>query len=204
VFEGNGKRAAFALFYAPLHLLTVRAIVGELSATNMNPPLIADLGCGTLGAGAGWALAARESGREVELVGVERHGWATGEAKFTLSALRLKGRVIKQSLESFELPARVGAVLLAFTVNELDDAGRDALLPRLLEAHRRRARVLIVEPLARKAIPWWDDWRKAFAAAGGRHDEWRLPVKLPERMRLMDRAAGLDHAQLTARSLFLG
>jgi hypothetical protein len=203
-FDGAGKRAAFALFYSPLHLLTVRAIVAELGATRVEPALLVDLGCGTLGAGAGWALGARAAGRELEVVGVERQGWAAAEARFTLSALQLRGRVIRQSLETFDVPARVGALLAAFTVNELDDAARAPLLPRLIETRRRGALVLVVEPLARKALPWWDDWARAFVAAGGRADEWRLPAELPERLRLMDRAAGLDHARLTARSLFLG
>ncbi|HKQ60062.1 MAG TPA: hypothetical protein VJS92_02180, partial [Candidatus Polarisedimenticolaceae bacterium] len=40
-------------------------------------------------------------------------------------------------------------------------------------------------------------------AAGGRADEWRLPAELPEPLRKLDRAAGLDHRELTARSLWL-
>src|SRR5258708_33668121 len=54
--DGAGKRAAFALFYGPLHYLLVREIVRELgaSAGRANPltsvtkgvPLV-DLGCGT-------------------------------------------------------------------------------------------------------------------------------------------------------------
>jgi len=41
------------------------------------------------------------------------------------------------------------------------------------------------------------------APGGAREDEWRFAAELPERMRLLDRAAGLDHAVLTARSLWL-
>ncbi len=67
----------------------------------------------------------------------------------------------------------------------------------------RGCRVLIVEPLARRGLPWWDSAAALVAAAGGRADEWRFPAVLPDRLRLLDRAAGLDHRELTARSLYL-
>ena len=54
--EGAGKRAAFALFYAPLHVLTVARIVGALDA-GVGIREIVDLGCGTGAAGAAWATA---------------------------------------------------------------------------------------------------------------------------------------------------
>ena len=46
VFDGAGKRAAFASFYTPLHYLLVRAIVLELGAESPPPTNILDLGCG--------------------------------------------------------------------------------------------------------------------------------------------------------------
>ena len=52
-----GKRAAFALFYGPLHFLTVQAIVIALGAHARPLQMIADLGCGTGVGGAAWALA---------------------------------------------------------------------------------------------------------------------------------------------------
>ena len=94
-------------------------------------------------------------------------------------------------------------VVAAFTVNELDDRGRAALLPALFGASDRGARVLVIEPLARRPVPWWDTWSEAFVSRGGRDDTWRLDAELPETLRLMDRAAGLDHRQLTGRTLFL-
>src|SRR4051812_27790958 len=54
---GAGKRAAFALFYAPLHFLLVRHIVESGQAAERRPPAIVDLGCGTGVAGAAWATA---------------------------------------------------------------------------------------------------------------------------------------------------
>ena len=54
---GAGKRAAFALFYAPLHYLLVREIVRALPAATTGPATLVDLGCGTGAAGAAWASA---------------------------------------------------------------------------------------------------------------------------------------------------
>src|SRR5918994_547687 len=45
-FDSRGKRAAFALFYAPLHFLTTRLIVEALAAHDPAPVSILDLGCG--------------------------------------------------------------------------------------------------------------------------------------------------------------
>lgn len=198
--DGTGKRAAFALFYGPLHFLTLREIVRSIGATRLRWPLLLDLGCGTGAAGAAWASSLAHP---AELLGVEKNTWAAGEARFTLSRLRLRGRVLREDVERFARPERCGGILLAWAANELSDAGRGRLLPELLAAARVGSSVLIVEPLARRALAWWDDWAAAFWAAGGRADEWRFPARLPERLALLDRAAGLDHRQLTARSLWL-
>jgi hypothetical protein len=75
---------------------------------------------------------------------------------------------------------------------------------RLLERGRRGDRVLVVEPLARFVAPWWAGARDAIVSAGGRADEWRFHVELPAIVAKLDRAAGLDHRELTGRSLWLG
>jgi hypothetical protein len=62
----------------------------------------------------------------------------------------------------------------------------------------------VIEPLARRSLPWWSEWSDRFLEASGRADEWRLPVALPEALAELDRAAGLDHRELTGRSLYLG
>src|SRR5438552_12070937 len=49
---GAGKRAAFALFYGPLHFLLIRHIVTSLPELMQGDHEIADVGCGTGGAGA--------------------------------------------------------------------------------------------------------------------------------------------------------
>jgi hypothetical protein len=74
----------------------------------------------------------------------------------------------------------------------------------MLSPAERGFPVLVIEPIAKKLSPWWDDWAGDFKAAGGRSDEWRFPVTLPERLALMDKAAGLNHRELTGRSLWLG
>jgi hypothetical protein len=91
----------------------------------------------------------------------------------------------------------------AFTINELGDEARDALLARLLERAAHGDRVLVVEPIARFVARWWDAWRRKVEAAGGRADEWRFPVELPPIVEKLDRAAGLHHRELTGRSLYM-
>ena len=74
---------------------------------------------------------------------------------------------------------------------------------RLLKRGTDRDRVLIVEPLAGFVARWWNRWRDAFEAAGGRTDEWRLRTELPPIVAKLDRAAGLNHREITGRSLWL-
>src|SRR5438552_13228589 len=49
---GAGKRAAFALFYGPLHFLLVRHIVTSVPELTRGNDEIVDVGCGTGAAGA--------------------------------------------------------------------------------------------------------------------------------------------------------
>jgi SAM-dependent methyltransferase len=198
--ESAGKRAAFALFYAPLHFLVVRGIVRALDNASAPPARILDLGCGTGAAAAAWAL---ESGR-CTIDGVDRHAWAVAEANWTYRTLGLAGRARQADVDRLALRGGNGqAILAAYTLNELPDATREALLPRLIDAHQRGSRILIVEPIARRMTAWWPRWAGAFTAAGGSADEWRFGTPLPERQRQLGRAAGLDPRELTARSLLL-
>jgi hypothetical protein len=50
---------------------------------------------------------------------------------------------------------------------------------------------------------WWNRWRDTVEAAGGRADEWRLRPELPPIVAKLDRAAGLNHREITGRSLWL-
>ena len=193
-----GKRAAFALFYAPLHFLTVREVVRVLEPEVTS---VLDLGCGTGASGAAWAL---EAG-VVPISGFDRHPWAVREAEWTYRALGLRGRAKQADVARLPLQPRRGTgVLAAYTANELSPDGRAGLLPRLLEAGSQHgARVLVIEPIARTASPWWGEWAAAFTAAGGAAKEWRFAASLPDRQLRLARAAGLDPRELTARSLQL-
>ena len=197
--DSAGKRAAFALFYAPLHFLVTREIVRALPGAQ-GVTSLTDLGCGTGAAGAAWAL---ECSR-CSVKGIDRNPWAVAEAQWTYRALGLSGRAAKGDVRDAPLPAAPGTgILCAYTVNELPDPIRAALLPRLLDARARGARVLVIEPIARRMAGWWTGWEQAFAAAGGEAREWRFQVPLPERQRQLGRAAGLDPRELTARSLWI-
>jgi SAM-dependent methyltransferase len=176
----------------------VRAIVRALEATSAPLRTVVDLGCGTGAAGAAWAL---ETGAAVE--GIDRSGWAVEEARWTLARLRLRGTAKKGDVTAAVLPVPPGAIVSAFTVNELEEGARTRLLATLRDAPTRGVRVLIVEPLARRALTWWDEWAAAFAAAGGRQDEWRFEAVLPASVAELGRAAGLDPRTRGGRSLFV-
>jgi hypothetical protein len=198
--DGAGKRAAFALFYAPVHFLATAHVVRELGDAGTVREII-DLGCGTGAAGAAWAQAAPGA----RISGFDRSAWAVAEANWTYRQLGVPGRATRQDLMRVQLQPRRGVgILAAYTVNELSDGARDALLPRLLDAGGRGAAVLIVEPIARRIAPWWKAWESAFSDAGGRSGEWRVASSLPPRQRQLAKAAGLNPQELTARALFLG
>src|SRR5471032_3141854 len=74
--SGAGKRAAFALFYGPLHYMLVAHIVRALPGATDDVATLVDLGCGTGASGAAWAVACKQSPR---VVGIDRHPWALGE-----------------------------------------------------------------------------------------------------------------------------
>jgi hypothetical protein len=201
-FEGRGKRAAFALYYAPVHFLVVRAVVRALGPAVRTPRRIVDLGCGTGTAGAAWAL---ECHPVASVEGVDLNAWALSEARWTLGQLGVHGRASRSDAISAPMPRSPAGLLAAYTVNELEDAGRSRLLPRLLDAAGEGVTVLVIEPLARRANPWWPDWAETVKAAGGREDEWRFPAPaLPKTLALLGKASTLDTRRLAARSLSLG
>jgi SAM-dependent methyltransferase len=199
--SGAGKRAAFALFYGPLHYLLVREIA---AATGLRPPRLAtiiDLGCGTGAAGAAWA---QTCPKPPAIVGLDVSSWALSEASRTYRAFDLSARTRLGDIATAAWPPPPGALLAAFTLNELGDAARETVLRRLVERGERGDAVLVVEPVAGFVAPWWNRWRAAFEGAGGRAADWRFRVELPAIVTKLDRAAGLDHRALTGRSLWFG
>jgi len=198
--DSAGKRAAFALFYGPLHFLTVAHVVRELGAAVQAPGTIVDLGCGTGVAGAAWAL---EAGATPFVTGIDRHPWAVEETRWTYRQLGLRGHGGTGDLTRVPKTSRGSAIVAAYALNELAPDARLRVEGRLLDAAASGTRVLIIEPIARGITPWWQEAAQRIAAAGGRADEWRFSVDLPPLLRLFDKAAGLNHRELTARTLYL-
>jgi SAM-dependent methyltransferase len=196
-----GKRAAFALFYAPLHFLITQHVVTQLNAHLPAPSTIADLGCGTGAAGAAWAVTA---GRTPRVIGLDRHPWAVEEARWTYRQLQVDGQARQGDAARVRLPRGRTDIIAAYLLNELSDAAREGLVQIFFEAVRRGSRVLILEPIARGVAPWWNDVAARAAAVGARTDEWRIALDRPPLLAKFDHAAGLNHREVKARSLFMG
>ena len=130
--DSAGKRAAFALFYAPLHFLVVREIARALASVTKSERVI-DLGCGTGSAGVALAL---ESGA-TRIEGVDRSAWAVEEANRTYRTFAIPGRATTGDLVRKMPKSRPGDfVLLAYAVNELPDEARAARLAQVVTAPR--------------------------------------------------------------------
>jgi SAM-dependent methyltransferase len=196
-----GKRAAFALFYAPLHFLTTQLVISALRAHAPPPTSVLDIGCGTGAAGAAWATAA---GAETKVLGIDRHPWAVSEARWSYRQLGLVGHARQNEVSRLPVMRAGTAVVAAYVLNELPEPSRRRVEDQLIEAAGRGVRVLILEPIARAITPWWDQAAARMEAAGGRADEWRFPIELPESLKLFDKAAGLNHQELKVRTLFVG
>ena len=147
------------------------------------------------------------------VTGLDVHPWAVDEARATYRAFGLDGtarrgtaadgagrRQGRRRAETGPTPA----VLLSYVANELTDELRRDLLERLIDAAAAGTQVLVMEPVSRRTSPWWPVWVRAFLAAGGRHDEWRLPITPPPVTLALGRAAGLDAVSATGRTLWLG
>jgi SAM-dependent methyltransferase len=197
--DSAGKRAAFALFYAPLHFIAVTEVVRARGGSAPPPKAIVDLGCGTGAGGAAWALASQPA---PSVLGIDRHPWAVEEANWTYQQLGVRGRARQGDVTNAAPIRRGDSVIAAYLLNELPDAARARLEDRLLDTAAHGGRVLVIEPIARTIAPWWDAMAARFAAVGGRSEEWRLPIDLPPLLAKFDRAAGLNHRELTFRSLF--
>ena len=201
--DGAGKRAAFALYYGPIHFLMIRHIVRELGAA-FEPGVVVDLGCGTGVAGAAVATSATPP---LRVLGVDLHPWTLDEARFTYRAFDLRSEVRRSHAVRTRFPSDTAAVVAAFVVNELTDPERAVLLEHLQQLRLRpetaRARVLIVEPISQRISPWWDQWATEFTRLGGRADLWKARLDPPPIVKRLAKAAGLRPEMLTARSLFI-
>lgn len=207
--DSAGKRAAFAIFYAPLHFLTVRAIVRALDVSRTAVSSIVDLGCGTGVASAAWALQSRTP---TSISGVDSSGWALTEASWTWRRLGLSGRTRRGDLvdgldrasEATRRSSRSsGAIILGWSVNELDAGARARALAGIERAASLGHTIFVVEPIARRVSPWWDEWAAACARLGGRSDDWTFDEPLPASLAELNDAAGFGPRALSARSLWI-
>ena len=116
-----------------------------------------DLGCGTGASGAAWAGGVREAaarGRDRSASVGDRRGGGD------LSRVRDSGnRASGRHRDRRRCRKGRSSILAAFTMNELAEPERDALLARLVERASQGDRVLIVEPLAGFVARWWNRWR---------------------------------------------
>jgi len=231
--DGAGKRAAFALYYGPIHFLLIQHIVRELGVT-FAPGLVVDLGCGT---GVAGAAAATSAAPPLRVFGVDTHPWTLDEARFTYKAFGLHSDVRRSHAASTRFPNDTSVVVAAFVVNELKDGDRAALLENIKQLVRlkpdtkaaelvrlkpdttasqsfrlkpgttaedgTKAHVLIVEPISQRISPWWNAWAEEFVRMGGRADIWKARIEPPPTVKRLAKAAGLRPDMLTARSLFV-
>lgn len=204
--DSAGKRAAFAGFFAPMHFGATWAVVRLSQLNDVALDSIIDLGCGTGVAGAAWSITL--PGRPA-VVGIDRHPWVLDEAKWNWRALGVNGRTRRGDLvqaclqlrQRLRRSARGTGIVLGWAVNELRDDERRALLPALLDLARTGASILVIEPIARRAAPWWDEWAATFGEARGVAQEWQSSVALHPPYDELNRAAGFQRESLSVRSL---
>jgi ubiquinone/menaquinone biosynthesis C-methylase UbiE len=201
--DGAGKRAAFALYYGPLHFLLVQHIARAIDLAPRSGTVV-DLGCGTGVAGA--AIAASVT-PPLRVLGLDTHPWALDEARFTYRSFGLDHDVRRAHAAKTRFPAGTSVIVAAFVVNELTDSDRATLLQAIIRlkadtARTDTTRVLIVEPISLRVSPWWDEWADAFTNKGGRADTWKIRIDLPPMVKRLAKASGLHPESLTARSLF--
>jgi SAM-dependent methyltransferase len=197
---GAGLRAAFTTYYAPLHFLTAYAAARALpTAWRAGVERVIDLGAGTGAVGAALSLATGGA----PVLALDRAGWALAEARRTFRALGVAGRTRR-----VELPAGVPSlrasdlVAAGFVLNECRPDARERLVRLLAHALGAGARVLVLEPLARGAAPWWDDAARALAPAGFAAELMKWEIERPDWITRLDDAAGLDHQEIGARVLW--
>lgn len=198
-----GKRAAFGLYYGPLHFVVTAEIVRAIGCRNV--ATIHDFGCGTGVGGAAWAL---EAGGTAVISGIDRSAWAVDEANWLYRQLDLRGRAITGDMSRALRPRKRfdagDALLFAYSLNELPEAVRAATLSAVVDSAERGAPLLVIEPIGRRLgnEGWWEEWRRTLRSRGVREQEWRFPgTLLPEQTRTLGLAAGLDPGELTARTL---
>jgi SAM-dependent methyltransferase len=196
--RGPARRAAFASYFAPLHFLTTWHLLesGEFGSLPDSARIL-DLGCGTGAVGA--ALALRRSPTP-PIEAIDALGWALGEARRTFAHFGLRARTRRARLpRGLPAPRAGDLIVCGWFANECSEEERAQLLDALERGLERGAGLLVLEPLAERAVPWWSDWRERLAARGLASGLFRQATELPEALSTLDRASGLDHSELGVR-----
>jgi SAM-dependent methyltransferase len=197
--DGRGKRAALATYYAPLHFLTAHHALASVGAERLAPALrLFDLGAGTGASGAAVARALDVA----DVTAIDRSGFALKEARATYAAFGVLARTVRGRIPEVLPRVEAGDVwVLGWSANELGEGEREALLERIVRAIGFGGRLVLLEPLAGAAVPWWRNWRETLTPLGVEEHECKVPVALPEWLARLDKASGLDHRVLGARLL---
>jgi hypothetical protein len=202
IFDGRGKRAAFASYYGAVHFLATAEAVGTLGfalgRSGNREASILDLGCGTGVCGSAWAVA---STPRAAVTGVDRSPFALHEARWTYRFLGLRGTTETSIDAGFEACPRPDAVMLGWTLNELDDEVRRRIGNTVAPMVKRGARLLVIEPVSKRVAPWWDEWCEPFVAMGARRAELWLRVPLSKELTLLGKSAGLTPGSVVVRVL---
>ncbi len=203
--DSAGKRSAFALFYAPVHLLTTRATIAHMRV-RIDLQSLVDLGCGTGVCSAAWALLHE---RPPSITGVDAHSWALDEARWNWRTLGLRGQATRADLvaaarhllnRSAATLANTG-VIAGWSINELAKPERAQLLEIIDQLLGRGVTLVILEPLARGVTPWWDEWVARLAPRGIAADDVKTDTDLPAPLDSFSDAAGFRKKGLGARCL---
>jgi hypothetical protein len=200
ILDGAGKRAAFALYYGPLHFVAVHRILTEhrlVSPADREQRDVIDLGCGTGAVGA--ALAIATGARRIQ--GVDVHPWALDEARETYACFGLDGITTRADAARLRRPPSPSCFVAGYLVNELPDTDRARLRRTLLDAVSHGSHLLVVEPISGRIAPWWPEWVEAFGRLGARADDGDLTIDPPDLTRRLGHAAGLTPTRVKIRTL---
>jgi hypothetical protein len=199
VLDTAGKRAAFALYYGPLHFVATAQVLAALGVPRdaPSPRPVVDLGCGTGAVGA--AVATWTGARRIH--GFDVHPWTLDEARATYASFGLEAVVTRASVAKLRRPASPSLIVAGYVANELPDPEREALQHTLLDALRHGSDLLILEPLSGRAAPWWPEWVDAFTPLGARADTWSLTLTPPDLTMRLGKAAGLTPTSAKLRTI---
>ncbi len=204
--DGRGKRAALATFFGPLHFLTVHHVLSAVGPTRLGAVRrVLDLGCGSGAAGAAAAATVAALSADAEpprIVGLDRSGSVLAEARHTYAHFGLVAQTLRGQLPAAVPEAAAGDLLVfGWSVNELTDRARRELWDALVRVLADGATLLLLEPLAGPASPWWRAWAERLSPLGVEEPRHKVQLVLPEWIARLDKAAGLDHRTLGARVL---